>query len=134
MWQRQIQCAGESSKCVDQLRRLRVVDDDVVVLVLELLRVERVVAVERLLLLRRQTERVTLERVVDRLRDREELVLAVDDPPLDVEADVLHQRDEGVVDLGHAAAERRRRDMDDSLPLERLGETADVVHHPARGE
>ena len=134
MWQRQIQCARRVRKVVDHLRRLRVVDDDVVVVVLELLRVERVVAVKRLLLLRRQPLGVALERVVNRLRDREELVLALDDPPLHVQADVLHEWDQGVVDLGHATPEGRRREMDDPLSLQRFGQSADLVHHPARGE
>ena len=93
--------------------------------------VQLVVAAEDLLLLGGQRPRVALEPVVDRLRDVEELVLAADDPPLDLEAGVGHERDERVVDLGDAAAERRRRQVEDALPRERLGEPPDLVHEPA---
>ena len=89
MWQRQIQLALVSGKCSTQRRRLRIVDDHEVVLVLELRGVHRVVAAEDVLLRGRQAVHVALESVVDRLRDAEELVVALDDPPLDVEPDVL---------------------------------------------
>ena len=52
---------------------------------------------------------------MDRLRDVEELVLAVDDPPLGVEAGVAHERHERVEDLGDAAAERGGGEMEDAL-------------------
>ena len=74
-----------------------------------------VVAAEDLLLLVGQPGRGALERVVDRLRDVEELVLAVDDLPLGVEPGVAHERDERVEDLRHAAAERGGREMEDAL-------------------
>ena len=74
---------------VDHRRRLRVVDDHEVVLVRSnSCGVQLVVAPEDLLLLVVEAVRVALERVVDRLRDVEELVRAADDPPLDVEARV----------------------------------------------
>jgi hypothetical protein len=123
---------GRVREVVDHGRRLRIVDDDVVVVVLEEVRVQRVVAVEELLLLLREPVRVALERVVDRLGDREELVVALDDSPLDVEADVPHQGNECEVDLGYTAAERRRREVDDSLALERFREPANLVHDPPR--
>ena len=82
---------------------------DEVVHVLERLGVEPVVLVEDGLLLGRQALRPALQAVVDSLRDVEELVLPVDDAPLDVETRVAHQRDQGVVDLGDAAAEGGRR-------------------------
>ena len=69
---------------------------------------------------------------MDRLRDVEELVLAVDDPPLDVEPGVAHERNERVVDLGDAAAERGRREVEHALALERRRELADLVHEAAR--
>src|SRR6185437_6545624 len=75
-----------------------------------------------------QSLRVSLERVVDRLRDVPELVTALDDPPLRIEARADHERDERVVDLRHASAECRGRKMDDALALERLGKPADLVH------
>jgi hypothetical protein len=43
---------------------------------------------------------------VHELRRVEELLAPVDDVPLAVEADVLHERDERVEDLRHPAAER----------------------------
>ena len=107
-------------------------DDHEVVVVLELLRVLGVVAAEDLLLGLGQATLVALQRVVDRLRDGEELVGALDDPPLDVEPDVGHQRDERVVDLGDAAAERGRREVHDALAAQRLGEAVDLLHQPAR--
>jgi hypothetical protein len=108
------------------------VDDHEVVVVLELLRVLGVVAAEDLLLGLGQATLVALEGVVDRLRHAEELVGALDDPPFDVEPRVGHQRDERVVDLGHAAAERRRRKMHDALATQRLGETVDLLHQATR--
>ena len=117
---------------VDHPHRLRVVHDHEVVVVRELARVQLLVAPEDLLLRLAEALRVSLQRVVDRLRDVEELLGAPDDPPLDLEARVLHQRDERVVDLGDAAAERGRRQMDDALARERLRQRADLVHQPAR--
>ena len=75
---------GRVREVVDHRHGLRVVDDDDVVVVGEVGRVLGVVAGEDLLLLRRQPLRIALDRVVDRLRDVEELVLARDDPPLHV--------------------------------------------------
>ena len=135
MCPRQIHFARPVGKRVDHRDRLRVVDDHEVVVVLrELRRVLRVEAGEDRLLLRGQRARRALQAVVDRLRDVEELVLAVDDPPLDVEARVRHQRHERVVDLGDAAAERGRRDVHDALALQRLGEPLDLVHQTARDQ
>ena len=74
--------------------------------------------------------RVALQAVVDRLRDVEELLVAVDDPPLDVEPGIRHQRDERVVDLRDAAAEGGRGQVDDALALEGLGEPADLSIRP----
>ena len=78
--------------------------------------------------------RVALQRVVDRLRDVEELVPAVDDPPFDVEPGVPHERDERVEDLGDATAERGRREVEHPLALERRGELLDLVHEAPRGD
>ena len=103
-------------------------DDDEVVVVLELGRVQLLIAAEDVALLFGQPLRVSLERVVDRLRDVPELVAALDDPPLGIEAGAAHERDERVVDLRHTAAERRGRKVDDALALERLRKPADLVH------
>ena len=119
---------------VDHRARLRVVDDHEVVLVDELLRVQLVVApVDRLSLVV-QALRVALERVVNRLRDVEELVRAADDQPVRLEARALHQRHERVVDLRDAATERCRRNVGDPLAGQRLGQPADLVHQPTRGD
>ena len=48
-----------------------------------------------------------------------------------VEPRVLHQRDERVLDLGDAAAERRRGELEHARAGERRGELADLVHQPA---
>ena len=132
MCPRQIQCAREFGEVVDHPDGLRVVDDDEVVVVLELLRIQLLVAPEDLALLLVEPLRISLERVVDRLRDVVELLRAADDPPLDLEPGVLHQRDERVVDLRDAAAERRGRQVDDALAGQRLGEPPDLVHQAAR--
>ena len=107
-------------------------DDHEVVVVLEFLRVLGVVAAEDLLLGLGQATLVALESVVDRLRDAEELVGALDDPPLDAEPRIGHQRDQRVVDLGDAAAESGRRKMHDALAAQRLGEAVDLLHQAAR--
>ena len=60
-----------------------------------------------------------LQGVVHGLGDVEELVVAGDDAPFGVEADVAHQRDEGVQHLGDAAAVRRGVDVEDARALER---------------
>ena len=75
--------------------------------------------------------RVALERVVHELRGVEELLAAVDDLPLDLEADVAHQRDQRVEDLRHPAAERGGAQVDDALALQRLGELADLLDERA---
>ena len=121
-------------KVVADGRRLRVVDDDEVVFAFDPRGVELVVSPKDLLLLLAQALRIPLERVVDRLRHVEELVLAVNDPPLRVEAGVAHKRDQRVVDLGDAAAERRRGQMQHALAGERLGQAADLLHQAARGQ
>jgi len=116
---------------VEDRRGLRVVDDHEVPGAVERLRVRAVVAAEDLLLLLGQRDVRALERVVDRLRHVEELVLAVDHLPLGLEPRVAHERDERVEDLGDAAAEGRGREVQDALALERLGERLDLIHDAA---
>ena len=65
-----------------QRGRLGVVDDHVVVVAVELRRVQLVVAVEDLPVLLGQPVRVALERVVEQLRDVEELLAPEDDLPV----------------------------------------------------
>src|SRR5262249_22539412 len=85
-----------------------------------------------LLLLRSQPLRGALEGVVNRLRRTEELVGALDDPPLGVESGVPHQRNERVKDLGHAAAEGRHRKVQDTLAFDLSREPANLIHRVAR--
>ena len=108
--------------------RLRVVHDDDVPLVGigERIGVQLVVAVEDRALAVGQRPLVALERVVDRLRDVVELLLPLDDAPLGVDPRVDHERDERVLDLGHAAAEGRRREVQHPAALERLGQGSDL--------
>src|SRR5439155_8816755 len=113
----------------------RVVHDHEVVFVGgQLFRVHHVVAAEDLDLVGRERARVTLQAVVQRLGDVEELLGALDDAPLDLESNVGHERHERVVDLGDTAAERGRREMDHALALQRLGEPMNLVDETARGD
>ena len=73
-----------------------------------------------------------LERVVDLLGDREELVAAVHDLPLGVDADAAQQRHVGGEQLGDAAAVRGGVDVEDPGAPQRLGERADALDRPRR--
>jgi hypothetical protein len=110
-----------------QRGRLWVVDDDHIPITLEALGVHRVVGLEHLPLLVRDRLLIALERVVHQLGDVEELLAAKDHMPVRVQADVAHQRDDRVEDLGDAAAERGRADVEHALPLERLGQLASLL-------
>jgi hypothetical protein len=74
---------------------------------------------------------VPLEGVVHELRGVEELLAPVDDLPLDLEADVAHQRDQRVEDLRHPAAEGGGAELDNALALQRLGELSDLLDQRA---
>ena len=63
-----------------------------------------------------------LQRVVDLLRDGEELVAAVDDLPLGLDAEVAEQRNVGGEELGDAAAVGGRVHVEHPLARERRGE------------
>jgi hypothetical protein len=117
---------------VDHPDGLGIVNDDEVVVVLEFGCVELLIAPEDLALFLVEPLRVPLQGVMDRLRDVVELLGAGDDAPLDLEARVLHQGNERVVDLGNAAAECRRRQVHDTLSCKRLGKPADFVHQSPR--
>ena len=129
MWQRHTQrgrVVWTNSGIAD---RLGVVHDDDVPLVGvgERVGVQLVVAVEDRALAVGQRPLVALERVVDRLRDVVELLLALDDAPLGVDPRVDHERDQRVLDLGHAAPERGRREVQHPPALERLRQGSDLL-------
>ncbi|MCA1726609.1 MAG: hypothetical protein LC722_02835 [Actinobacteria bacterium] len=67
-----------------------------------------------------------LEPVVDGLGHREEFVVALDELPLGLDADVAEQADVGEQQLGHAAAEGGAVEMDQAEALERAGD----LHEP----
>ena len=121
MWQRQIHFfAMRYAVLAEQVRdrhRLRVVHDADV----EALGERREVLFDRpqVVDLHRRLPRdllVALEAVVDRLRDLEELLVAVDDAPLRGDAEVIEQRDLREEDLGDAAAVLGRVDVQDRSP------------------
>ena len=114
--------------------RLRVVDDDRVPLALQALGVHRVDLVEQLPLLVAQRLLGALQRVVEELGRVEELFLAEDHVPVGVEADVAHQRHDRVEDLRDAAAEGGGADVQDALPLQRLGQLADLLDQLLAGD
>ena len=114
--------------------RLRVVDDDRVPLALQALGVDLVDFVEELPLLVAERLLGALQRVVEELGRVEELLLAEDHVPVGVEADVAHQRHDRVEDLRDAAAERGGADVQDALPLERLGQLADPLGQLLAGD
>ena len=114
--------------------RLRVVDDADVPSARQLAGVHLVVLRPRRPLLLGEVLRVALERVVHDLRGVEELLAPVDHLPLDFEPDVAHQRHQRVEDLRHAAAERRRAQVDDASALERLRQLTDLLDERAPDE
>jgi hypothetical protein len=91
-----------------QRKRLRIMDDDDVVLLIETLSVLRRVLEVGLLLSGGERPLCALQCVVHRLGDREELVVAADELPVCDEAKVSEQRYRRPQDLGHAAAVRGR--------------------------
>ena len=70
---------------------------------------------------------LAVQGVVEAFRDLKERLLAVDDIPIDVEADFVHQRNQAVENLRHAAAAECRVDLLHSAALEIPGQAADVV-------
>ena len=65
---------------------------------------------------------------MDRLRDLEELVAALDHGPLRVDAQIAHEGDVGDEELGHAAAVGGAVDLKDARTSERLGGGAEPFH------
>ncbi|UUY04621.1 hypothetical protein LRS13_03540 [Svornostia abyssi] len=100
----------------------------------ELAGVHLVVALPHIPLVGREVLRVALQRVVHELRRVEELLAAVDDLPLGLQAHVVHERDERVEDLRDAAAERGRRQMHHARALQRLGELVDLLDQVAAAD
>ena len=68
---------------------------------------------------------------MEALGDVEELGRRGQDLPLDLEPDVGHQRHERVEDLGDAAAERGRVDVQHALAAQPPGELLDLGHELA---
>ena len=114
--------------------RLRVVDDDHVPAARDLGGVERVVALVDLPLLVAERVGVALERVVEALRGVVELLAAEHHLPLGLDAHVVHQRDQRVEDLRHAAAERGRGEVQHPQALEVLGELPDLLDERPAGQ
>ena len=71
---------------------------------------------------------------MDRLRDAEELVAAVDDLPLGLDAEIAEQRDVGREELGDAAAVRGGVDVEDPGTGERRGGGADALDRLVAGD
>jgi hypothetical protein len=105
--------------------RLRVVDDDDVVLLFKQLGVAgRMPEIGPLVGVGQHPLR-TLQRVVHRLRDREKLLVAGDELPVRYETEIAEQRDRRPQDLGHTAAVRRCVDVKHPGALQRRGECLD---------
>src|SRR4051794_22206154 len=77
---------------------------------------------------------MALEGVVHQLGGVEELLAAHDDLPLGLDADVAHERHERVEDLGHATAERGRREVEDLESLQLFGKLVDLLYEWATHE
>src|SRR3954467_10693205 len=107
--------------------RLRVVDDDHVPALVERPGVHLVVLLPGAPLARRQVERVALEGVVHQLGRVEELLAAAYHLPLGLDADVAHERYQRVEDLGNAAAERRRGQVEDLEALQLGRQLVDLL-------
>ena len=131
MWQRQIHQVERSWLTRDEVthgERLRVVDDDEVVGPRELGGVGAADALVEVPRLGREVDRVALQAVVEALGDVVELRRRREDLPVRLEADVVHERDQRVEDLGDAAAEGGGVDVQDLAALELLAELVDLGH------
>ena len=111
---------------VEQRRGLRVVHDDEVVAIVHQQRVVQDPLEVGPLHVRRPLDVGPLQRVVDLLGDLEELVAAVQDLPLGVDADAAEQRHVGGEQLGDAAAVGGGADVQDPCPRERRRGLADL--------
>src|SRR5450756_2175304 len=111
--------ASDVYKRQEQSRRLRIVDYDDVVAVLQQQRVVEDPLEVRALHLRRPLDVSTLECVVDLLGYGEELVAAVQDLPFGVDADAAEQRHVGGQQLRDTAAVGGGAHVQDPRALER---------------
>ena len=109
--------------------RLRVVDDDEVVVFVQRVGVVFVHLEEQVAHLVRPGHLRALQPVVHRLRDGEEGFVPFEQPPLDLHPEVAHQRDLGIQELRDAAAECRARNVEDARALETLRSFAELGDH-----
>jgi hypothetical protein len=76
----------------------------------------------------RPRHRHPLKRVVHQLRHREELLRALEQLPVRVDAHVLEQGDLGIQQLRHAAPEAGAAHLDQAAPLEGGGGLPEPLH------
>ncbi len=115
------------SEEAQQCGRLRIVDDDVVPLAVHEQCVLQHLLEVHLLHVGVPRHVGTLERVVHRLGDGEELVAAVDDLPLGVDPEALQERHVRGQQLGDAAPVRGGVDVQDPGAPKGLGESTDAL-------
>ena len=132
MWQRQIHFVlsgrdAVTARVVADRRRLRVVDHDEVPLALELQRVVEHAFEVDVLHVRRPLDVGALQRVVDGLGHREELVAAVDHVPFRIYSHVAQQCNMRGEQLGDAAAVRGRVEVQHPGAPQRLGQGPDPL-------
>jgi len=108
-------------------KRLGIVDDHAIV-VDHGIGGEILVGLEvQILLHAGQVDVLSLYTVVKLLRDFKKIGCPADDPPIRVDARIVHKRNEAAEYFGDAASRVRRIDVDDSLPIESPGLLIDVV-------
>ncbi len=110
-----------------QIDRLRVVDEDDVRFEVEPLGVLAVHFVVQVEVALPQCDRLPLQAVVEGLGDAVEVGRAGDHFPAGVDAQLLHQRHHPAENLGHAAADPRRVDVDDPLAGQPLAQPAEPL-------
>ena len=103
-------------------KRLRVMDDEEVVFLIQEVGVHLVVHQIGLAGQARHLLGRPLQRVVKRLRDAEELGVAGDDLPVGVDPEALVDRDKRAQQLRHTAAIRGGVDLSDARPLQMAGQ------------
>ena len=112
---------------VDERNRLRVVDHGEVRVELQTLAVQLAVREKGLEILRPRFIRAAVQRVVERLGDRKEVVPARDDVPPRNQPQFLNQRDQPAENLGDAATHGGRIDHLHGPALELSREGSQVV-------
>ena len=127
MWQRHTQCPL-GRPALDEGGRLRVVDEHEIATEVE---ARGVGAVDREIVVQHGVGEdllLALERVVERLRHREEVAIALDDLPLRLDAHVVHEGHEASQDLRHPPAHAGGVDVDEVPPADALGDVEEEVH------